>query len=143
MKKILISALLIASALSTNAQGEFNPLTNKTTFEEMFRSVVILLLCYLVTSFILNIIKLFLDERLKKKIVETGTSEGVVAQLLPTKVDDKNSTLKWFSVLTGIAIALVIIGFTQLSGIFAAAIIAFSLAIGFLGYFFLSKYLSR
>ena len=140
MKKIFTLILLLSAAFAAHAQqNSYEPLADRGTFEEMVRSVVILALVYLITSFILSMIKLFLDNRLKTKIVETGTSAEVVAQLMPVGRNDKKHGLKWFSILTAIAIGLGITGFYQPAGVYMLMIMTFSLAIGFLGYFFLIR----
>lgn len=140
MKKIFTLILLLSATLAAHAQqNSYKPLADRGTFEEMVRSVVILALVYLITSFILSMIKLFLDNRLKTKIVETGTSAEVVAQLMSVGRNDKKHGLKWFSILTAIAIGLGITGFYQPAGVYMLMIMTFSLAIGFLGYFFLIR----
>ena len=141
MKKIFTFIILLSATKVTYAQGNYYPLSDKGTFEEMMRSVVILLMVYLVTSFILSMIKLFLDNRLKTKIVEIGAPEEVVAQLIPTGRNEKKNGLKWFCVLTTVAIGLGITGFYQAAGIYALTIMTFSLAIGFLSYFLLIRHL--
>lgn len=141
MKKIFTFTILLLAAMGANAQVDYYPLSDKSTFDEMMRSVVILSMVYLITSFILSMIKLFLDNRLKMKIVEIGTSEEVVAQLVPNGKNEKKNGLKWFCVLTAVAIGLGITGFYQAVGIYALMIMTFSLAIGFLSYFFLIRHL--
>jgi preprotein translocase subunit SecG len=143
MKKILTITLLLLTTFAANAQDPYYPLSDKGTFEEMVRSVVILALIYLVTSFILYMIKLFLDSRLKNKMVEVGTSQEVVAQLIASNKDAKKTSLKWFCTLCGIAAGLGAIGYFHLTDIYALMVIAFCLAIGFLAHFFLLSRLSK
>jgi Zn-dependent protease with chaperone function len=143
MKKILTLTLLLSAALGAHAQSSTNAFTDSRTFEEFVRNVVILLMIYMVTSFILNMIKLFLNDRLKRKIVETGTSEAIVAQLLSTKKSDTEISLKWFFALAGIAVGLGIIGCFKMTDIYALAVIAFCVAFGFLAYYFMRRRLQK
>jgi hypothetical protein len=105
MKKILSITILLLTAFGANAQDGYYPLSDKGTFEEMVRSLVILSLIYLVTSFILYMIKLFLDNRLKYKMVEVGTPQEIVNQLIATHKDARKASLKWFCTLCGIGAA--------------------------------------
>jgi hypothetical protein len=100
---------------------------------------VIIILVFLASSFVLTLIKLFLDDRLKRTIVEKGVAEGVIAQLLPANQKGKENSLKWFAILTAIAIGLTVISFYMPSGLYAATVMIFSIALGFLGYYFLLK----
>lgn len=143
MKKILTISTLLLTTSAAQAQSGYYPLSDKGTFEEMVRSVVILALIYLVTSFILCMIKLFLDNRLRVKMVEVGTSEDVVAQLVASNKDVKKASLKWFCTLCGIAAGLGAIGYFHLTDIYALMIMAFCLALGFLANFFLVGRLTK
>jgi Zn-dependent protease with chaperone function len=143
MKKIITLTLLLPAALGAQAQSRTNAFTDNRTFEEFVRNIVILLMLYMVTSFILNMIKLFLNDRLKRKMLETGTPEAVVAQLLDTKKADSETSRKWFFALAAIAIGLGIIGCYQMTDIYALAVIAFCLAFGFLAHYYMSRRLQK
>jgi Zn-dependent protease with chaperone function len=143
MKKIITLTLLVSATLGAHAQSDTNAFTDQRTLEEFVRNVVILLMIYMVTSFILNMIKLFLNDRLKRKMVETGTSEAIITQLLDTKKSDKENSLKWFFALTAIAVGLGVIGCYHMTDIYALMIIAFCLAVGFLGHYFMSRRLQK
>jgi preprotein translocase subunit SecG len=143
MKKIYITLLLFSAAFGAHAQSSTNLMSDKGTFEEFVRDIVLLLMLFLVTNFILTMIRLFLDNGLKKKIVEMGTPETVVSQLMATGKNEFRNSLKWFCALCGIAAGLGIIGFYQLTDIYALMVIAFCLAIGFLGHFLLASRLHK
>ncbi|WP_214073235.1 hypothetical protein [Mucilaginibacter sp. dw_454] len=143
MKKIYITLLLFSAALGAHAQSNTNLMSDKATFEEFVRDIVILLMIFMVTSFVLSIIRLILDNGLKKKIVEMGTPETVVSQLMATGKNEVRNSLKWFCALCGIAVGLGIIGCYHLSDIYALMVIAFCLAIGFLGHFLLASRLNK
>ncbi len=143
MKKIFITLLLFSAAFGAHAQGNTSLMSDSATFEEFVRDIGMLLALYLITSFILTMIRLFLDNGLKKKIVEMGTPETVVSQLMATGKNEVRNSLKLFCALCGIAVGLGIIGCYHLTDIYALMVIAFCLAIGFLGHFFLVSRLNK
>ena len=143
MKKIYITLLLFSAAFGAHAQSNTNLMSDRATFEEFVRDIVILLMIFMVTSFILTMIRLFLDNSLKKKIVEMGTPETIVSQLMATGKNEIRNSLKWFCALCGIAAGLGIIGCYHLTDIYALMVIAFCLAIGFLGHFLLASRLNK
>ena len=143
MKKILTIIILMATTIAANAQNPFNPFTDKGMFDQMFRSAVALLLIYLLCTFILTMIRLFLDNRLKKAIVEKGAPENVISQLLRQDKNDQKGAMKWFILLTTVAIGLTFISFSLPLGIHSVIIMIISIALGFLGYYFLLKRLDN
>ncbi|RKO68778.1 hypothetical protein D7322_25635 [Sphingobacterium puteale] len=142
MKKIFTLFLLIATATVSRAQGNSTPMNDQPTFQELMRSTVILVLIYLLTNFILALIKTWFDNRLKKKIIESGTSDTVVAQILTNNSTQQPNALKWFCVLTTAAIGLAIVGFYQLNGVYTLSAMALSVAVGYLGFYFLIRRIS-
>jgi hypothetical protein len=73
-------------------------------------------------------------------MVEKGVSENVVERFLqPTNRDVKSMAIKWFLILAGIGVGLTVISFSMPLGIHSLAIMAFSLALSFLGYFYFIK----
>jgi preprotein translocase subunit SecG len=143
MKKIFITLLLFSAAFGAHAQSNTGLMSDRATFEEFVRNIVILLMIFMVTSFILTMIRLILDNGLKKKMVEMGTPESVVSQLMATGKNEARNSLKWFCALCGIAAGLGIIGCYHLSDIYALMVIAFCLAVGFLGHFLLASRLNK
>jgi preprotein translocase subunit SecG len=143
MKKIFITLLLFSAAFGAHAQSNTNLMSDKGTFEEFVRDIGMLLALFMVTSFILTMIRLFLDNSLKKKIVEMSTPETIVSQLMAAGKNEIRNSLKWFCALCGIAAGLGIIGCYQLTDIYALMVIAFCLAIGFLGHFLLISRLNK
>lgn len=142
MKKIFLLTLFVSSSFGAFAQNS-NRMIDKGTFEELVRNIVLLLMLYIVTNFILSMIRLFLNDRLKRKIVENDTSETIVAQLLINKKDEKGNSLKLFCALTAIGVGLGIIDCYNLSDIPALMTTIFCLAIGFIVHFYLSSRLQK
>ncbi len=142
MKKlaIIISALSLAG--TAGAQTSITSFDNSQAFFETMHSVVIIILVFLVSSFVLTLIKLFLEHQLKRNIVEKGVDENVIARLLPQNQKEQGNALKWFSLLTAIGIGLTVVSFYMPTAMYTAVVMTFSIALGFLGYFFLAKRLN-
>jgi hypothetical protein len=70
-------------------------------------------------------------------MVDKGVPDTVVEQFLqPQSRDAKTQAIKAFLILAGIGLGLTVINFTIPMGIHSFAIMAFSIALSFLGYFF-------
>lgn len=111
-----------------------------TIDSELIKIGASILVLYLLTVFILSIIRTILDYRLRSKMVEKGVSDQVVEQFLrPGNKDAKTQAIKSFLLFLGIALGLTIINFTLPFGIHSIAIMAFSISLGFLVYFYYLK----
>ena len=142
MKKLFTVLSLILVSFAVQAQSRFDPLADKETFTEIMRSTVIIIIIYLVTVFILSFVRLILNDRLKKAMLEKGTPADIIATLLPQQAGT-TAAIKWFCILTAVSIGLTILSFTMPTGIYAAIVMAFSIALGFLAYYFLAKRLNN
>jgi len=61
----------------------------------------------------------------------------VISSLLQTKTgEDRNINIKWFAILAGIGAGLMIVNYTMPLGFHSIAIMAFSISLSFLGYYF-------
>jgi hypothetical protein len=101
---------------------------------------------YLVSNWILQMIKQNLDYKLKSKLIEKETSENIIVQLVqPNKKDEGNgkTILQWFFILAGIGAGFTIITFTAPFGLHSLAIMAFCIAAGFAGYYYASRRLEK
>ena len=143
MKKITgISTLLLASftMFAQDGSNEPKPIIDSGFMHELLTTSGVLLALFLVTSFFLNLVRTWLDNKLKNKLIERGATENIVSQLLqPLQKDNKLEPFKWFTILAGIGAGLTFINMTQPMGIHSLAIMAFCLAASFLGYYFFSK----
>lgn len=144
MKKIKTAAVLLIAAFAAHAQdaneNNFNPFTSREFLFDTLHICTTLFGIYLVASFILTIIKRSLDQRIKTKILEKGTEENIITKLLePDKKDSRNTVLQWICILTSIGTGLTLIGFFRPFGIHTVAIMAFSIAAGFLFYYLFTK----
>jgi hypothetical protein len=143
MKRITILAtlfLVTVAAQAQNAPEESKAIIDSGFMRELLSTTGALIAVFLVSTFFLTLIRTYLDSKLKNKLIDKGATEDTVAQLLqPLKKDSKMEPLKWFSILAGIGIGLTFINLSQPLGLHSLAIMAFSLAASFLGYYFFNK----
>jgi FtsH-binding integral membrane protein len=137
MKKAFIAAAILMTSIVANAQDNQEPLINRELIFDLIHICAVVLIIYLISSFILQLIRRNLDYRLKSRIIEKETAENIVAQLVqPDKTNPVNTLLQWFCTLVGIAIGFTIMAFTGPFGLHSLAIMAFSVAAG-LGTYYL------
>ena len=99
-----------------------------------------LIAIYLIATFILTMMRLILDYRIKCKLIEKGVPDNLVAQFLQTtKKDYRNLAIKWFSILISLGIGLLLISFFPPLGLQSLGIMACCIASGFLGYYYFMK----
>jgi hypothetical protein len=104
----------------------------------------LLLLISVIAGFIINVVRLFFDYRLKNKIIDKGVPEEIVAHVLrPSAKDTKKLSFKWFSVLASIGMGLIIINLSRPFGIHSIIIMTFSVAAGFLAYYYFETQLDK
>ena len=143
MKKIFVTISAIAIALSSSAQdnNNFEPFKDRQFIFDSVNICAILLVIYLLSNFILKIIRQSLDFKLRNKIIDKGTSEPIVAQILQpeSNKEKRNYLLQWFFVLAAIGLGFTIMIITKPFGLHSLAIMAFSVAAGFGGYYFFTR----
>jgi hypothetical protein len=123
-----------------NAQSTYNPFRDSSFMDNLMRITGTLLAVFLVSSFFLSIIKMFLDHRIKNRMIDKGVGENVVSQFLqPGKKETTNTAIKWFVIFAGIGLGLTLIDLFQPFGIHSLAIMSFCIAAGFLGYYYFTK----
>jgi|HubBroStandDraft_6_1064221.scaffolds.fasta_scaffold712112_2 hypothetical protein len=137
MKKAVIAAAILMSSIAVNAQDNQEPLISRELIFDLIHIIAVVLIIYLISSFILQLIRHNLDYRLKSRIIEKETAENIVGQLVqPDKTNPVNTLLQWFCTLLGIGIGFTIMAFTRPFGLHSLAIMAFSVAAG-LGTYYL------
>ena len=142
MKKTSLITIGLITCLIGNAQTPelFNPLQDRQFLFDSLNICAVLAVIYMISSFILQIIRQQLDYRIKNRILEKAPAETVVTQLLSTgRPDTRKNILQWFFVLAGIGIGCGIIHFAGPFGIHSIAIMAICLAGSFGGYYFFTK----
>lgn len=140
MKKRLSFAIVLLMPLVLSAQDNYHFSEGNSFSRQLFEIPATLLGVYIFVYFIISIVRLILDNRLKFKMIEKGVSDKVVEQILqPTRTDASGQALKWFLILAGIGVGLGIVSATRPFGIHSIGIIAFCLALSFLAYFLYMK----
>jgi hypothetical protein len=137
MKKAFFAAALLLSSIVANAEDNQEPLITRELVNDMIHIIAVVLIIYLISSFILQLIRQNLDYRLKSRIIEKETAENIVGHLVhPDKTNPVNTLLQWFCTLVGIAVGFTIMAFSGPFGLHSLAIMAFSVAAG-LGIYYL------
>lgn len=141
MKKILKAVTFLLAPFTLSAQGSDGPYQGFHINMEIFNICAAIFVTILFMVFFLAILKWILEHRLRNKIVDLGVPENLVASLLQktTPKHNGNVNIKWFMILTGIGAGLMLIRFTLPLGIHSLAIMVFSVAASFLGYYFFLK----
>jgi H+/Cl- antiporter ClcA len=139
MKKIIIAVPVLAICMPVQAQN-LNFGNNWSLNMEAFRMITFTIVLILFMTFILNVLKKIFEYRLKNKIVNKGIPQDVASSILQTSEgDNKNAPVKWFALLAGLGVGLTIVNYTLPLGIHSLAIMSFSIAFSFLGYFLFLK----
>lgn len=140
MKKAFLFGTFLAGSLATYAQDKPEPLVNRELLYSILNTCSLIIVIYLIANFLVRIVRNNLDYRLKSKIVEKQTDEGIVRQLVhPEKSNTMRTILQWFCTLLGIGIGFAIMAFTQPLGLHSLAIMAFSVAAGLGSYYYFGK----
>jgi hypothetical protein len=144
MKKIASLIILLTTTVLATAQNGNNGSENEIYRPEVFRTVAIIITVIIFMIFIITLLKMFFDNRLKHKIVNMGIQESVAASLLQTTPkNDQQSTIKWACLLGGLGAGLFIVNYTQPLGIHSIGIMALSLSVSFIIYYFLIRITSK
>ena len=132
MKKIITTVALFFCVMAANAGDGFN--------DQVFSVCAGIFVMIAILGFILTFLKQILEHRLKNRILDKGIPENLVTTLLqPKNVDEKNVNIKWFAILAGLGAGLLVVYYTQPLDIHSLAIMAFSISLSFLGYYFFTR----
>ncbi len=141
MKKTFATAVVLSFTISANAQdNNFDPLKDRQLYFDILNICGILAVIYLISSFITMILKQHYSYRIKNRMLDKGTEENIVRQLLPPeKKDNRNYILQWFCMLAAIGAGLTLVSLIRPFGLHSLAILAFSLAAGFGAYYYFTR----
>jgi hypothetical protein len=143
MKKVI--SLITLTFLTIVAVGQetanYDPLRDKEFLEKLFQVISIIFVIYLIANSILNLIRMFLDFRLKNKMMDKGASETIVQQLLqPQKTDARITAIKWAIIVGGMGLGFSLMLLFPPFGIHSVMIMAFCVSLSFLVfYYFIRK----
>lgn len=136
MKKIL---LILSTALFptlANAQTQGSTYIDR---DQIALAVTVLIIA-VILAFLLELVKRYLDYRLKEKVVESGVTQELASLLLHRDQQDLLRTcIKWLAIFLGLGCGFAIVAVVQLPIWGALAVIAFCLSGSFLGYYFFLK----
>ena len=93
MKKIILTVVVSILAMATQAQdrGNFDPFKDRDFLFDALHIGTMLIAIYLIASFILQIFKAGMTARIKNRMLDKGTEENIVKELLqPDKKENKN-----------------------------------------------------
>lgn len=141
MKKTLSTAATLCLAFAVQAQdNNFDPLRDRQFYFDILNICGILAVIYLISSFITMILKQHYNYRIKNRMLDKGTEENIVRQLLqPDKKENKKEILQWFCMLAAIGAGITLVSLIRPFGLHSLAILAFSLAAGFGAYYYFAR----
>ncbi len=140
MKKILTTSTILCFVFAARAQGNFDPFKDRDLYFDVLNICGVLAGIYLISSFILQIVKNAMSYRIKNRILDKGTEVNIVREILqPDKKVNKNYILQWFFMLLSIGAGLIIVNLIRPFGLYSLAILALSIAAGFGAYYYFSR----
>ncbi|RYY13316.1 MAG: hypothetical protein EOO04_32095 [Chitinophagaceae bacterium] len=142
MKKLSLLTGTILFSLALNAQENINydPFRDREFIEKTFQATAIVVVIYLISNFFLSVIKLFLDYKLKNKMMDKGAPENIISQFLrPQKKDSRITAVKWAIIVGGIGLGFTLMLLFPPFGIHSVMIMSFCISLSFLCYYFFIK----
>lgn len=140
MKKAVVFVAALCGSVAAFAQDKPEPLFNRQFFFDVIQIIAILLVIYLISSFILQLFRSNFDYRLRSKMLDRQTDENIVGQLIrPEKANPLQTILQWICTLTSVGLGFILIGATQPFGLHSLAIMAFCVAGGLGLYYYLAQ----
>lgn len=104
--------------------------------KDIFNACAAIAAAALLLGFVLTMVKVLLDYRIKTKLTDSGLPDTVISGLLGSKQHaDKLAAAKWALIFAGTGLACTIIYYTLPLGMHSLAIMAFCLSLTFAGYF--------
>ena len=142
MKKFILVTGVILTSFAASAQEvpDFDPFRDRDFLSELLKISAVVFVVYLLSTFVLSIIRMFMDFRLKNKMIDKGASEHIVNQFLqPQKKDSRGTAIKWSIVVAGIGIGFTLMLLFPPFGIHSVMIMSFCVSLSFLCYYYFMK----
>lgn len=141
MKRSLASIVVLLTTVQAFAQNAAIVATPSGSVEPQSEPIYGILLPILFLVFLvfmlISLIKYFLEYRFKNKLIDRGMSEQLSAYLLDkNKQEKQNEVVKLAILFSGLGIGLILIYLTTPIHIHSLAIMAFSLGLSYLVYYF-------
>ncbi|MCS4224075.1 hypothetical protein [Sphingobacterium sp. BIGb0165] len=143
MKRILnLTLVLLAVNIMPTmaAQQAASVIADKEVVFFSLNAIAVLLSIWIASSFLLKLIKLFLNDRLRRTLIERNAPLEIVIEILPKENNLVEQALSWCCVLFAGSVGLTLCYFTQPLGFHSAIILSISLAFGLLVYYFIRKH---
>ena len=139
MKKIIIILVLLTLHTFAHASDDHLQLNDGTLIpSSLVRTAIIVLLFSVASSFLLTLIRMVMDFRLKQKMIDRGLLGVEANTFLNTNRENREYAVKWCLLLVGTGIGLTVIS-TFTFGWLSVAVLAFSIALSFLAYHYYLK----
>ncbi len=142
MRKLIISLISLLATVQAFAQNKPISDTKSSSLEPLASEPIagiilpIIFISFLVFMLV-SLVRYFLEYRLKNKLIDRGMSEQLSAYLLSKNDQEKyNEVIKLAILFCGIGAGLTMTYLTAPINIHSLAIIAFSLGLSYLAYFF-------
>ena len=144
MKKTIVFAAALFGSLVAVAQDKPEPLIDRNFIFDFIHIIAVFVIIYLISSFILKLVRSNFDFRLKSKMLERQTAENVVGQLVqPDRVNPLNTILQWICTLAAVGFGFMLIELTEPYGLHSLAIMAFCVAAGLGLYYYFAQRLKK
>lgn len=138
MKRSISILLFLFFSIIANAQPTYILSNDRGITTEFMRSIFATIVLCIICGFILSLVRIILNDQLKRKMLEKGVPGEVIASMLPRK-NELTIAVKWFTILMAISIGLLIISFTSPLGIHSIIIMTVCVALGFWGFYLWAK----
>lgn len=122
-----MKAIFLINSQNTPADDMFIP-------DVFIKTIIVILLFYVASSFILTLVRTLLNHRLKSKMISMGIIGEEAERMLRTGTETKNYAVRWCLLLLSGGIGFIVISFFPF-GWLSAGVLAFCLALGYAGYF--------
>lgn len=143
MKKIILVSSVLLLSIAATAQQEpanYDPFRDREFLSQLIQISAVVLVVYLLSTFLLSIVRLFMDFRLKNKMIDKGASEFIVNQFLQPQTKDSRATaIKWAIIVAGIGIGFTLMIFFPPFGIHSVMIMSFCISLSFLCYYYFTR----
>jgi hypothetical protein len=152
MKKIFISIISFAASIIVFGQDAIpkmpappqlsidSEINHSAHNSHSIEVILPLFAIALVVVLVIQVSRYILDHKLKNKIIDRSISEQLAASILEKSASDKkDDSIKWAFLLLGLSGGLTVTYYTMPLHIHSLAIIAFSIGISSLSYYFFLK----
>jgi len=136
-RNVITTGFLLSPLLTFSQSGKGSGNTEIMIFA--MNAIAILLSIWIASSFLLTLVRLFLNNRLRRTLIERNASPEVISEIMPTQRDHAELALKYCCIFTAAGAGLTVCYYTQPLGLHSAIILSFAVALGLLAYYLISK----